>query len=72
MNAVLADLAVALATYHGALTVGLTTYPALEAKFALTNERAPNVSVETILTAPISRPEPVGLKLGIHLTVWRF
>ena len=61
-----------LAAWHGALTVGLTTYPALESRFALTNEAIPAVTIDLVAQDPIGKPEPLTLKAGIHLKVWAF
>ena len=58
---------------HGVLTVGLTTYPALESRFTLTAPAlAPKVAVEVLARTPISRPEPITLQAGVHVTVWEF
>ena len=61
-----------LAAWHGALTIGLTTYPALESRFALTTEAFPAMTIDLVAQNPIGKSEPLALKAGIHLKVWGF
>ena len=66
------ELAAWLSTFHGALTVGLTTYPALESRFTLQTELLPAAAVEILAKAPVSKAEPLTLQAGVHLTIWQF
>ena len=67
-----AELGHTLAVFHGAFAVGMTTYPALEAKVTLTNEQVPNAAIEIVALAPISKPEPLTIRVGGYVTLWKF
>lgn len=66
------DLAMWLATWHGALAIGLTSYPAAEAKLTLESTLAPDLAIEFVTVGPIGKPEPISLRAGLYLTLWRF
>lgn len=68
----MSEFAAWLATWHGALTIGMTTYPALESKLAISSTIQPSVSIELLAKAAIGKPEPFTLQAGVHATVWRF
>lgn len=58
--------------FHGATTLGLTSYPALEAGIAITHEQAPTFALDFKLKAPISRAESLSVEVAGRWTPWRF
>ena len=72
MSVLLADIALGLASFHGALTVGITSYPALESRFSVSPGGNRDVALSLVAVAPISKSEPLSLAVGAHITIWRF
>lgn len=72
MTPILIDLGAALALYHGSLTFGATTYPAVEARFTVVHQQAPSVQAEIAVVAPVGKAEPVSLRGSLDLILWRF
>lgn len=67
------DVATWLTAWHGAVTVGITSYPALETRVIVEPPKLiPPLAVEVALIAPISRAEPIALRAGAHITLLRF
>lgn len=62
----------ALVGYHGAFAIGLTSYPAAEARVSLTHDNVPNTAIVFKVKAPISKPETVSFEAGVFLSLWRF